>query len=164
MSVGSGSSGGVEDLTVSDCTFNGTDSGIRIKTGRGVGGLLQNVTYENLSMTAVKNPIYIIDFYPERNAPADPSTEKPEPITERTPFNKNITIRNVRATRCPTAGTIRGLPEAPVADMTLSNVNISAKTGMKIYHAKGIQFIDSKITVESGNPLTTFDAQVTGLE
>jgi len=164
MSIGSGSSGGVEEVTVSDCTFNGTDSGIRIKTGRGIGGLLQNITYENLSMTAVKNPIYIIDYYPERNAPADPATEKPEPITDRTPFNRNIIIRNVTATHCPTAGTIRGLPEAPISDITFSNVNISAKTGMKIYHATGIRFVGSKMTVENGNPLTTFDAQVTGLE
>ena len=66
---------------MSHCTFDQTDSGIRIKSGRDRGGLLQNVTYENLKMTAVKNPIYIIDFYPERNAPKDPATEKPEPVT-----------------------------------------------------------------------------------
>jgi polygalacturonase len=163
-SVGSGTAGGIEDLKVSACTFNQTDSGIRIKTLRGNGGLLQNCTFENLRMTAVKNPIYIIDWYPERNAPKDPSTEKPEPVTDRTPLNKNIIIRNVTAADCPTAGTIRGLPEAPITGVTLSNVNVSAKTGMKIYHAKGIKFVGSKITVESGKPLTAFDAEITGLE
>ena len=163
-SVGSGTAGGIEDLKVSACTFNQTDSGIRIKTLRGNGGLLQNCTFENLRMTAVKNPIYIIDWYPERNAPKDPSTEKPEPVTDRTPLNKNIIIRNVTAADCPTAGTIRGLPEAPITGVTLSNVNISAKTGMKIYHAKGIKFVGSKITVESGKPLTAFNAEVMGLK
>jgi polygalacturonase len=164
MSIGSGTSGGIEDLTVSNCTFDTTDSGIRIKTARGRGGLLQNLIYENLTMTAVKNPIYIIDWYPERDAPKDPTTEKAEPITERTPINKNIIIRNVNATNCPTAGTIRGLPEALVTDITLSNVTISAKTGMKIYHAIGIRFIDSKINVENGKTLTTFNAEVAGLK
>ena len=164
MSIGSGTSGGIEDLRVSNCSFDGTDSGIRIKTARRRGGLLQNLTYENLTMTAVKNPIYIIDWYPERDAPKDPATEKAEPITDRTPINKNITIRNVTATDCPTAGTIRGLPEAPVSNVTLSNVTISAKTGMKIYHARGIRFTDSKIEVESGKRLTLFDAEVAGLE
>jgi polygalacturonase len=163
-SVGSGTAGGLEDLTVSDCTFDQTDAGIRIKTLRGNGGLLQNCTYENLKMTAVKNPIYIIDYYPERNAPKDPSTEQPEPITDRTPFNQNIIIRNVSATNCPTAGTIRGLPEAPITSVTLSNVNISAKAGMKIYYARKIRFEGSKIAVESGKPLMTFEAEVTGLE
>jgi hypothetical protein len=70
----------------------------------------------------------------------------------------------VTATNCPTAGTIRGLPEAPITNLTLSNVNISAKTGLKIYHAKGIKFVGSKITVENGKVLTTFDAEVSGLE
>ncbi len=163
-SVGSGTAGGLDGLTVSDCTFDQTDAGIRIKTPRGNGGLLQNCTYENLRMTAVKNPIYIIDWYPERNAPKDPATEKPEPVTDRTPVIKNIIIRNLTAINCTNAGIIRGLPEAPVTGVTLSNVNISAGTGMKIYHARGIKFAGSKITVGSGKPLTTFDAEITGLE
>ncbi|MGD1018399.1 MAG: glycoside hydrolase family 28 protein [Verrucomicrobiia bacterium] len=164
MSIGSNTDNGIEDLRVSNCTFDSTDSGIRIKTQRGRGGLLQNLTYENLTMTAVKNPIYIIDWYPERNAPKDPATEKPQPVDSHTPINRNIVIRNVTATDCPTAGTIRGLPEAPISNVTLSNVTISAKEPMKIYHAQGIKFVDSKVTVENGKPLALFNAQVTGLE
>lgn len=163
-SIGSGTVGGIEDVTVRNCTFDQTDSGIRIKSGRDRGGLLQNITYENLKMTAVKNPIYIIDFYPERTAPKDPATEQPEPVTKRTPINNHITIRNVTATDCPTAGTIRGLPEMPIDGMTLSNVHLAAETGLKIYHARNIRFEDSKITVQKGKSFITYDAQVAGLE
>jgi polygalacturonase len=163
-SVGGNTVGGIEDVTVNHCTFNQTDSGIRIKTKRNGGGLLQNLTYENLKMTAVKNPIYIFDYYPERTAPKDPAAERPEPVTGRTPINRNITIRNVTATDCPTAGTIYGLPEMPIDGITLSNVNISAERSMKIYYARNIRFEDSKITVQKGKPLITYDAQVTGLE
>ena len=105
-----------------------------------------------------------MDYYPERNAPSDPSTEKAEPVAERTPFNQDIIIRNVTATDCPNAGIIRGLPEAPVSHVTFLNVNISAQTGMTIYHAQGIRFKKSKITVASGRALTTYDAKVTGLK
>ena len=56
------------------------------------------------------------------------------------------------------------LPEMPVSDVTFSNVTISAQTGMKIYHARGVRFINSKITAESGKALMTYDAEVTGLE
>jgi hypothetical protein len=35
---------------------------------------------------------------------------------------------------------------------------------MKIYHAREVRFVESKITIESGKPLLTFDAEVTGLE
>jgi polygalacturonase len=164
MSIGSGTAGGIEDLTVTDCLFDETDSGIRIKTSRGRGGLLRNLTYENLRMTAVRNPIYIIDYYPERLAPKDPATEKPEPVSEYTPLVQNIIIRNVTATNCATAGTIRGLPEAPITDLLLTNVTISARTGMKIYFARGIRFVASKLEVESGKPLTLFEADVKGME
>ena len=164
MSIGGGSVNGVEDLTVSNCTFNGTDAGIRIKTPRGNGGLAQNLTYENLTMTNVKNPIYLNDYYPERTAPKDPSTEKAEPVTDRTPIIKNITFRDLAVTNCPNAGTIQGIPEMPVSGVTFSNVTLSASTGMKINHAKGVRFINSKITAESGKALMTYDAEVTGLE
>jgi polygalacturonase len=164
MSIGSGTDNGIEDLHVSNCTFDSTDAGIRIKTARGRGGLLQNLTYESLIMNAVTNPIYIIDWYPERDAPKDPSTEKAQPITDHTPINRNIIIRNVTATACITAGIIRGLPEAPITHITLSNVTISAKAPMKIYYAQGIKFIDSKIVAEDGKPLTLFNAEVAGLE
>jgi polygalacturonase len=165
MSVGGGTAGGLDDLTVSNCTFDQTDRAIRIKTLRGNGGLLQNCIYENLKITGIKkSPISIMDYYPERNAPRNPATEKAEPVNNRTPLNRNIVIRNVTVTDCSNAGVIRGLPEAPIDGLTFSNVNISAETGMIIYHARNVRFEDSKITVTKGKPLITYDAQVTGLK
>lgn len=165
MSIGGGSAGGIDGLTVSNCRFDQTDYGIRIKTVRGNGGLLQNCTYENLTMNAIgKSPISIMDYYPERNAPEDPATETAKPVNDRTPLNQNIVIRNVTATNCPNAGIIRGLPEAPIDGLTFSNVNISASTGMKIYHARKVVFVNSTISAEKGKPLTTFDAEVTGMK
>jgi len=164
MSIGGGTAGGIEDLTVTHCTFNHTDYGIRIKTVRGNGGLLRHCLYEDLTLTAIgKYPISIVDYYPERNAPKDPASEKAEPVTERTPLNQDIVIRNVTATDCPNAGILRGLPEAPIDGVTFSNVTLSAKSGLLIYHAKNIRFAASKITAESGPTLITFDAAVTGL-
>ncbi len=163
MSVGGGTAGGLDNLVVSNCTFVNTDSGIRIKTLRGNGGLLENATYEDLTMDGVKNPIYIIDWYPERTAPKDPATEQKETITATTPLNQNIIIRNVTASNCGNAGTIRGLPEAPVTDVLLSNVHLSAATGMKIYHATGIKFVNSDIKAATGPNVDQFNAQITGL-
>jgi len=165
MSIGSGSTGGLDGLTVSNCTFSQTDYGIRIKAPRGNGGLVQNCTYENLQLKAItKNPISIIDYYPERNAPKDPATETPEPVNDRTPQMKNIVIRNVTISDCSNAGIIRGLPEAPLDGLTFSNVTISAATGMILYHAHNVHFEYSAITATSGEKLMTFDATVTGLK
>ena len=165
MSVGGGSAGGLEDLLVDNCSFYQTDYGIRIKTLRGNGGVLTNCIYENLSMIAIRiSPISILDYYPERDAPADPATETAVPITDRTPLNCNIVIQNVIATDCANAGVIRGLPEAPIDGLTFSNVNLFAQSGMTIYHGRGVRFVDSSIKATHGQTLTTFDATVTGLK
>jgi polygalacturonase len=165
MSIGGGSAGGVEDLTVRNCTFDQTDRAIRIKTLRGNGGLVRNCIFENLTMTDIKkSPISIVDYYPESNAPKDPAEEKAVPVTEYTPQYRDIIIRNVTVTNCPNAGVIIGLPEAPVDGLTFSNVNLSATTGMIIYHARNVKFEDSKIVVQKGGPTVTFDAEVTGLK
>lgn len=163
MSVGGGSAGGLENLIVTNCTFHQTDYGIRIKTVRGNGGRLQHCVYTDLTMSDIgKSPISIVDYYPERNAPEDPATEKAEPVNERTPFNQDIVIRNVTATNCPNAGIIRGLPEAPIERLTFSNVTLSARTGMKIYHAKTVQFENTEISVDEGERLSKFDAETSG--
>jgi len=165
MSIGSGSTGGLDGLTVSNCTFSQTDYGIRIKAPRGNGGLVQNCTYENLQLKGItKFPISIVDYYPERNAPKDPSTETSEPVNDRTPQMKNIVIRNVTITDCPNAGLIRCLPEAPIDGLTFSNVTISAETGMTITHARNVRFENSSITAVHGEKLKTYDATVSGLE
>jgi polygalacturonase len=165
MSIGGGSANGVDNLTVENCTFDHTDYGIRIKTLRGNGGLVQNCIYENLKMTAInKCPISIMDYYPESKAPEDPSTEKTVPVNDRTPTYHNIVIRNVTALDCPNAGYICGLPEAPVDGLTFENVNIQADAGMKIYHAKNVSFSNSSITPKAGERLITYDAEVTGLK
>ncbi|HTR42581.1 MAG TPA: glycosyl hydrolase family 28 protein [Pseudomonadales bacterium] len=165
MSIGGGSANGLDGLTVKNCTFNHTDYGIRIKTLRGNGGLVQNCTYENLKMTAInKCPISITDYYPESNAPKDPAMEVTKPITDRTPTYHNITIRNVTATDCPNAGVIYGLPEAPIDGLTFIKVHLTAETGMKIYRAKNVRFSGSTITVQNGPKLITYDADVSGLK
>ena len=162
MSIGSGTAGGIENLTVTDCSFDGTTSGIRIKTSRGRGGLAQNLTYQNLTMKGVKNPILLTDYYPK--SPATPDEDPAQPVTPLTPAFANITISNLTSTDSPTAGTIWGLPEMPISGLTFTNVHLTAEKGMKIVHAKGIRFSDSDITVvSSGEKLILSDAEVNGL-
>ena len=165
LSIGGGSAGGLENLTVSHCTFDQTDRAIRIKSPRGNGGLVSHCVYENLTMAHIKkSPISLMDYYPESGAPKDPATESAQPLNEFTPQMRDIVIRNVTATNCPNAGIICGLPEAPVDGLTFSNVNLSTTKGMMIYHAKNVRFENSNIEIVKGEKLITFDAEVSGLK
>ena len=159
LSVGGQTNDGLNGLTVTNCTFNGTTIGLRLKAGRGFGGLVQNILYDQITMINVPTPIWVTSYYVNGTAtdPSDPSRDPGQPITRTTPFWQNITYSNITATGATTAGTFYGLPEAPVANVTLINVNIAARSPMKVYHARNVQFVNSTTSPPS---LLTYDATI----
>jgi len=161
-SIGSITKNGVSKLTVEHNTFNGTTSGIRLKSGRDRGGLVQNLTYSDITMTDVQNPIYITSYYP--TMPTDPTADTAQATTSTTPYWKDITIKNVTITGSTNAGIVWGLPESKVSNLILDNVKVQANTGMVIYHATGVSFTNgSSVTPKSGAAVKIYDADVTGI-
>jgi polygalacturonase len=169
MSIGSETLGGVHNVTVKNCTFENTENGLRIKSQRGKGGLVENIIYEDITMTNV-DPAVTFTCYYSYNSAHDP-VQKPvpqddaaQPMADGTPVFRDIHVRNMTATCQQEAGTIIGLPESCISNVTFENVKISAVSGMKITNAKGIQFENSDVTVTKGNPAILENAQVKGLE
>jgi polygalacturonase len=169
MSIGSETLGGVHNVTVKNCTFENTENGLRIKSQRGKGGLVENIVYEDITMTNVDPAVTFTSYY-SYNSAHDP-VQKPvpqddtaQPMTELTPVFRDIHVRNIMATCQEGAGTIIGLPESSISDITFENVKISAVSGMKITNAKGILFTNSGVTVTKGKLLILQNAQVKGLE
>jgi polygalacturonase len=161
MTIGSYTGDQVDHLTVQNCTFNGTSNGIRIKSSRGRGGVVQYLTYTGLTMSNVGSPISITDWY--NSDPSDPATAGSATVTSTTPNFKHIAISNVTATGAGFCE-IYGLPELHMSDITLSNVKISESKTFEIYYADGVVFSNgSSVTVSSGNPVTIYDATVTGI-
>ncbi len=146
LSIGSGTTGSVHDITASNITFNGTTNGLRIKSNRTVGGEVYNVTYSNLTMTGVKTPLLFTGYYP-----SIPSSDSPQPITSTTPYYHNITVNNLVATGSSTAGTIVGVPEEPFTGITLNAVKITAKKGIEVRNATVTVKGGTTITVSSGS-------------
>lgn len=156
MSIGSEIVGGVKDVIVRNCTFEGTDNGIRIKTDRKKGGPVTNVLYENITMKDVAGAITITCYYPKI-----PAIEQPQPVTKTTPAYSNITIRNLTATSTKDAGFLVGLPESPINNVLLENVNIqSARAGLEIRHVKGIKLVNVEVIPSKGEPLIVNDAEL----
>lgn len=173
LSIGSGTEVGVQNMVVSNCTFNGTRYGIHMKSDRGIGGLVQNLQYLDITMTNVAYPIAMYSYYNELGAPSSinvspfmASTDTVHAITSTTPIWYNITISNLTTTVTTgknVAGIIWGLPEMLFSNITLCDVNFSAATNtFAIYNAQGVQIVDSQLSSTGGtNALTLFNAQIT---
>ena len=128
--IGSEMSGGVRNVVVNNCIFNGTDRGVRIKTRRLRGGSLEDMMFSNIIMDNVWVPICVNEYYfcnCDRSNEFLFSDDKKE-VTEKTPVIKNININNMSAKNtCVSAVYMKGLPELPISNITLSNVSIDMK-------------------------------------
>jgi polygalacturonase len=155
MSIGSETAGGVRNFTMQRCTFDGTTSGIRIKSDRTRGGLVENLTYSDLTMTNVDWPISITCYYPKV-----PKEDATQPVTPTTPVYRKIRINNLTASSPRTAGQIVGLPESLISEVVLENVHLTAPAGLAIRNAKDIELKNVKIVAGKGEPLILENAQV----
>lgn len=123
--IGSETAAGVRNVIVEDCKFLSTDRGIRIKTRRGRGGHIDNITIRNTVMDDVICPIAFNMYYKwGSDDPALFSLDK-QPIDIATPQISNVTIENVEATNCKgSTGFLVGLPEMPITNVKIRNAKL----------------------------------------
>jgi len=170
MSIGSETVGGVRNVTVRNCTFDGTENGIRIKSQRGKGGVIENISYRDITMKNVDPAITLTSYYMYNSAGdavqrATPEQDVAQPVTDTTPVFRNIQIQNLRATTTRGAGIILGLPECAISNVVLEDVQISAATtGLIVKNAKGVLFKNVQVTCKEGPPVVVENADVEGLE
>lgn len=159
LSIGSETVGGVRGLRVKGCVFQGTENGIRIKSYRGRGGLVEDLLYEDIQMTNVERAITFTAYYPRI-----PAEDNPQPVTPETPRYRNIRVRNLVATCYANAGVIIGLPEAPIENVHLENVTITAaRTGLELRHVRHARLENVAVRPARGAPFLVRDATGAGL-
>jgi polygalacturonase len=139
ISIGGQTNAGLVNMTVTNCTFNGTTYGIRLKAGRTNGGLVQNLSFSNITMTNVNHPLYITGYYDagsdQQPIDADPNDVQTFTAGE-TPVWNNISFNNVTSINPKGTGPIvYGLGESPVTALSFNNVNFSSPTAMVINFA-----------------------------
>jgi polygalacturonase len=139
--LGSETAGGMRNIHVSNCLFQGTDVGLRFKTMRGRGGLIENVHVSNITMTEIKNEAILFDMFYD--------ISQPEPVSERTPRFRNFHITNVTCRGANIAIRLRGLSEMPIEAITIQNSILSADHGVSITDGKDISLIG--VQVEARN-------------
>jgi pectin methylesterase-like acyl-CoA thioesterase len=165
MSVGSGTDGGLTNLTVRNCSFNGTQAGIRLKADIHNGGLVNDLSYSHLTMKNVDIPILVSSYYNNTSPwaytiPQRALTGGASPVTAKTPRWRHVDIRDITATGAATAAFIVGRPEMPISNFYMRHVRIAAKAGMHIVNAR-VVMNRCVITAQTGPAVLTYHAKVT---
>ncbi len=169
ISIGSYTSGGVSNITVINCTINGADNGLRIKSDNDRGGLVQNIAYLNIGMTNVHFPIQLYAYYnefgtPGSITPAVAAAQPVAPVTGTTPIYRNILYSNITATSVSgyPVGIIWARTEMPATNIVFDRVRLTGDESFDLYNVSGAQFVDCNFTVNAlSNTFLLFDAQVT---
>ena len=144
ISIGSETSAGIHNMLVRHCTFDGADNGIRIKSMRGAGGLVQNVRYTDIQMKNVRDAITLQLDYVDNNRPdfkGDPA---------KVPAIHDIVLENITVTNAINAGKIVGLPDSPITNITLRNVSITAEKDFVIKDAGAPILENVKMDIRPG--------------
>jgi hypothetical protein len=170
ISIGGGSAKGLSNMIVSNCTLTGTDNGLRVKAadvpvsdqdaGGGTAHPVKNLTFSDIKMTNVANPIVIDSFYDNgsNNFPTSPTDTShypasPAAIDATTPIWQNIAFENITVNGSSNAGLIYGLNTSPnnLSGLSFSNVNIAANSHMNLWYGTNIDLSGLKITVPSSD-------------
>ncbi len=138
--IGSNTDGGMENIYVTDCDFDGSDIGIRVKSNPGRGGLVKDIYIDNIKMKNIKEEAILFTTYYE-DMPAGKAAANNnggEAVDDKIPHFTNFHISNVQCEGAATAISITGLPQMPVDSIYMDNMNITAKKGFVSTDAKDI--------------------------
>ncbi|MGD1045969.1 MAG: glycoside hydrolase family 28 protein [Bacteroidota bacterium] len=154
--IGSESYGGARNVSVRNCVFIGTDVGLRFKSARGRGGVIEKIFIDGIQMREIVTDAILFDMYysggaPDVEARKDLTIRKIEPVTDRTPQFKDFFVKNIVCNGADRAVVINGLPELSIKNMNLNNVSIISKRGVYIADADGVQMEECRIVPQSGN-------------
>ncbi|HMK27022.1 MAG TPA: glycoside hydrolase family 28 protein [Chitinophagaceae bacterium] len=158
--IGSEMSGGARNIYVSNCTFIGTDIGLRFKTTRGRGGIVENIFVDGITMKDIVGEAILFDMYYAAQDPVPLAGEKRElpkvefkPVDETTPQFRNFFLKNIVCNGAEKAIFIRGIPEMHVKNLVMENMVLQTRKGMDIQEASDISFININIISKESNPV-----------
>jgi len=131
--IGSGMSGGVRNVKVRHCRFDTLDRGIRLKSLRGRGGVVEQVEFDSIKVTRIRREaIVITTFYESSTVP---------PISSVPPRFQKIRLRNIEGQSASVGISLQGLPDQPLEDIYLENVTLSELgTGLQAHNVKNVVF------------------------
>ncbi|MBN2089312.1 glycoside hydrolase family 28 protein [candidate division KSB1 bacterium] len=148
LTIGSEMSGGVRNIHLANCTFIGTDVGLRFKSVRGRGGLVNNIFINKIQMMDIPNEAILFDLYYEGNPDEDNSPVVIPPVTDETPIFREIYFKNITCINAETAILLNGLPEMPLKQIEFDSILMTSKKGVNCLNSDKIKFTNAKLPIE----------------
>lgn len=168
FTIGSEMSGDVRNMIVRNCLFMGADIGLRFKSTRGRGGVVENIFISDVRMTDIPGDAINFNLYYGGKSPLDETTAAAETnfpaVTEATPQFRKIHIENLICRGAKNAIVLQGLPEMPLNNVSLKNVSITSQFGVTVTNAEAIEFENVRVENKSGEALRTFRVKNCKLE
>ena len=168
FTVGSEMSGGVKNVHVSHCTFIGTDVGLRFKSTRGRGGVVENIYISNIDMINIPTDAINFNLFYGGNSPvleedqsaADEARDETlVPVSEETPSFRNIYMRDIQVIGSGVGANFQGLPEMNLQNVTLENAVLQAETGIIAVDTDGLILKKVKVIPGKGSALTLYNSK-----
>ncbi|HEX7651879.1 MAG TPA: glycoside hydrolase family 28 protein, partial [Verrucomicrobiae bacterium] len=154
FTIGSEMSGGVRNMLVRNCTFMGTDVGLRFKSTRGRGGVVENIYIQDIYMANLPGDAINFNLYYGGKSALETDSAGTPPalpaVSEETPQFRDIHMQNIVCRGAKNAIVLQGLPEMPLADIDLVKVDISAQNGVAVTDATRVRFQQVKVTAANG--------------
>jgi polygalacturonase len=155
--IGSEMSGGARNLFVYDCTFMGTDKGLRFKSVRGRGGVVENIYAKNIYMKDIAQEAIFFDmYYFVKFATDSPRDERPI-VNEGTPIFRNMKFENIVCHGAKKGIFVRGLPEMPIQNIAIENATLQAEEGAILIDASGITCKNVALLSEKTEPVISIE-------
>lgn len=148
--IGSEMSGGVNNVYAHDCDFSQTERGLRIKSMKGRGGVIENIWFENIRMDNIKKEAIKINMHY--------GSSSIKPRTDSLPTFRNIHFKNITSTNSQYAIRIKGIDEQFVDQIHFENLDMKSTHGIDIENSKNATFKGIKSENKKGYPLTIINS------
>lgn len=173
VTIGSEMSGGVRNMSVSGCTFMGTDVGLRFKTMRGRGGVVENIWFSDIDMINIPTQAISFNMYYGGLSVSEMLAEgksldaipgEVPPVSEETPLFRHISMKNITCKGALQAIYLQGLPELNLQDISFDHVTIIAHTGLACTDATGLKIKSLSLFTETGPAMCFINSEKVDIE
>ena len=155
--VGSEMSGGVQNIKVTNCRFLGTDVGLRFKSCRGRGGVVEDIYIEDIVMMNIPTEPLLFDLHYGGKSAVEAAAEGASPFDveyvpadETTPQFKDIFIKDVVCSGAARAMYFNGIPEKNIENIVVEDCEIVSEKGADLRYSNGVVLKNVKITQAEG--------------